>query len=529
MAQAAAPPAEQLAIARLPGYIRALQTRLWGQRALTLLLRGGATVAGLLLLARLLAALGAAGAADAVLLLAGMAAMGVVVAAVRSRPSEQAAARAADRALDLRERLSTALELSQAGVSSNLAALQLADAAAVAGRYRPAEAVRPLVHWRDVLLAVLASGLAVVTWVALPDLSGWGRAPGQAASERPAEVSPTDLTENNVGDILASIEETRRRAQARQIDPTEAARLLAQAEARLNARLEASTREQQNLQQLADQLRRTAVGQEVAGAIDRGDYSGAADQLNQLARESDQLSPQARRELAQALERAAQQTQQNAGLREAERRAAQALNRGDYRETERAMRNLGDQIAMAGREVVPQNELGRAQSRLDQARQELGLGGNQGDEEQGQPARTGQPAAGGQQPGRNASGSQPGTQPGQNRPGSSGQEAQPGQQGQPPGSGNQRSGELPQQENRGSDRLGVGGRPLELESPDSAGQLRPSTGQGEQRGSQLLPVRPATGMGVAQPTDPVESPADFTRVSPERRPAVRSYFTPTNR
>jgi hypothetical protein len=119
--------------------------------------------------------------------------------------------------------------------------------------------------------------------------------------------------------------------------------------------------------------------------------------------------------------------------------------------------------------------------------------------------------------------------PGQNRAGPGGQEAQPGQQGPIQGVGNQRPGELPQVESAGGDRLGVGGRPVQIEAPDSGGQLRPSDGQGEQRGSQLTTARPATGVGVAQPTDPVDSPADFTRIAPDRWSSVRSYFTPAGR
>ncbi|GIW06478.1 MAG: hypothetical protein KatS3mg060_1283 [Dehalococcoidia bacterium] len=535
MAVVASSPIRRPQIESVIAFVRALRAFLWGKRAAQIGLRSVTATAGLLLLARLAAALGAPGAADALLLLAGMLVVGGAIAVVRSRPTEAEAARAADRSLGLRERLGTALELAEGPQRGALAALQLADTGALLAGRRPAEAFGSLLPRRDLAIAAAVVLLALAAWVALPDLSSvirspfGGQAPPEPETAAPAAVS--DLNQNNVNDILGSIEETRRRAQERQIDPAEAQRQLSQAEARLNARIEASNRQQQNLQSLADQLRQTSTAQDIAGAIDRGDYSTASDLLNQLARESDQLSPQARRELAQALERAAQQTQQNTGLRDAERRAAQALSRGDYQEIDRAMRNLGDQVGMAGRDVVPQNELGRAQSRLDQARQELGLGeGQNGDGDQGMEARGGQPSSGGQQPGNSANGSQPGVMPGQNRAGQGGQEAQPGQQGQPQqGIGNQRPGELPQQDNPSGDRLGVGGRPVQIEAPDSGGQLRPSDGQGEQRGGQLTNARPATGVGVAQPTDPVESPADFTRVAPERRPSVRTYFTPNGR
>lgn len=533
MAILASSPARRPDIESLLAFAQALRARLWGRRAVRLGLRAVIGAAALVAAARFAAALGALGAADALLLLAGMVGVGGAIAAARSRPTAAEAARAADRSLGLRERLGTALELAADPRRGELAALQIADTGAQLAGRRPEEAFGPLVPQREMIAALVTVVVAFTVWVSLPDLSALVRFPfggSPAAEPEPfAAALTTDLDENSVNDILSSIEETRRRAQERQIDQAEAQRQLNDAAARLNARIEASNRQQQNLQALADQLRQTSTAQDIAGAIDRGDYSLASDLLNQLARESDQLSPQARRELAQALERAAQQTQQNTALRDAERRAAQALNRGDYQEIDRSMRNLGDQLGMAGRDVVSQSELGRAQSRLDQARQELGLGEGQGSGEQGMDGRGGQPAAGGQQPGDSARGSQPGNMPGQNRAGPGGQEAQPGQQGPIQGVGNQRPGELPQVESAGGDRLGVGGRPVQIEAPDSGGQLRPSDGQGEQRGSQLTTARPATGVGVAQPTDPVDSPADFTRIAPDRWSSVRSYFTPAGR
>jgi hypothetical protein len=525
-------PASRPLVDTIVRYANALQGRLWVKRGVRLALRTIAVVAVLLIAARVLAAFGVVGAADAILLLALVAAIGGTVAVVRSRPTVASAAREADRALGLRERLGTSLELSAKPAASSLGDQLLVDTSERLARTTPNRVFGPVVPKRDAAFAAGGVLLALGLWVALPDLSTlvpqFGSPPAQEEQVTPPESSTGDLNENNVNDILGSIEDVRRQIQERSIDPSEAQRLLGEAEARLNSRIEASNRQQQNLQSLADQLRQTSVGQDIAGAIDRGDYSAAADQLNDLARESDQLSPTARRELAQALDRAAQQTQQNNGLRDAERRASQALNRGDYREIDRAMRGLGDQLGMAGRDVVPQTELGRAAGRLDQARQEAGLGeGQQGEGDQGQEGRGGNPTAGGMQQGNSPGGSLPGLAPGQNQQGQGGREAQPMPQGgqQQPGSGDQRPGELPQQDGSG-ERIGIGGKPVEIDGRDSGGQLRPSDGQGEQRGSQISSARPATGVGVAQPTEPVESPADFTRVTPDRRPAVRSYFTP---
>lgn len=520
-------------------YFTALRSRLWLRRAFVAACTAISGVAALIALARLSISLGFSRAGDAFLLAAGIVAVGGIIAIVRTRPTPVAAAKEADRNLGLRERLATAAEIIQpdSKLPRELAARQLSDAAEIAAR-NPARRAFPIVNRRLFGIATLATVFAIVLSLWLPDLSAqlgsaFALKPGLAAeSPQVGDEQPNDLASNNVDDLVGQIDHLRKRIAEKSIEPGEAARQLAQAEQRLNQKLETSGREQQNLKNLADALRQTSTGQDIAGAIDRGEFSKASDQLNDLARNSDQLSSASKKDLAQALDKAAGNTDQNAGLKDAERRASQSLNRGDYKDVERSFRNLGDELTKSGKDVVPQSELGKAAGKLDQAKQDLGLSdsseGAEGD--QGANARFGNPAAGGTTPGNSPGGSLPGNAPGSNQQGQGGRDAQPGQNGDKPAnsSGNEKSGDLPQQDGSGS-RIGVSGKPVEVDSPDSQGQLRPGEGKGEQRGSQVGGARPAAGVGVAQPTDPIDSQNDFTRVSPDRRPAVSSYFSPGGR
>ncbi len=535
MSIAPRPFAQQRPHSSLSRYFSQLQRYLWARRAVSTLLIAAGLVGGLALVSRLLLSIGAEGAGQAAVLLAGMVLVGSVIAAFRARPTAKQAARAADTSFGLHARLGTAQELLDRGDESALAQQQIADAEDMANRYPAGAAFRGGQRLVHVAVAATLIAFAAIAWVWLPDLSA---IPGSPFAPRAAEAQPeepqlqsteTDLSQNNADDVIASIEDLRRRIAERSIDGAEASRLLAQAESRLNSKIENSNTQQQNLQNLADALRQSAASQDIAGAIDRGDYSGAVDQLNNLARDADQLSDSAKRELAKALDQAAAQTTNNPQLRDAERRASQALNRGDYKEIERALRNLGDQISGSGRDVIPQNQLGKANDQLNQARQELsqsGLGSEQGGD---QPGNTtgGSQAPGISQQGTSSNGSQAGTAQGQNQQGSGQQQAQQNQ-GQNQGSspnGNQRPGDLPQQEGSG-DRLGISGKPVQIDAPDSGGGLRPNDGKGEQRGSQVGGARPVSGAGVAQPTDPVDGASDYTRIAPDRRPAIRSYFSP---
>src|SRR5205085_7338828 len=97
----------------------------------------------------------------------------------------------------------------------------------------------------------------------------------------------------------------------------------------------------------------------VAENLLQGDYARAAEALTALGRESDQLSPTGRRQLADALRQAQSALRPlSPELAERVQRAAQALTGRDYRRTEQALGDLAEAVAQAGRGVVPQGDLG---------------------------------------------------------------------------------------------------------------------------------------------------------------------------
>jgi len=218
---------------------------------------------------------------------------------------------------------------------------------------------------------------------------------------------------------------------------------------------------------LADALRDQSVTRPAAEALDRNDLGGAAQSLRELADQAAQLSDEARAELADALREAAQQLEaQRPGLAEQLRDSAAGLESGDDQAAAEALEGLAESIEQLGQP-----------------------GGEQG---QGQ----------GQQPGQDAQG-------------------QGGDQGQ--GAGGAGEGVGGEQRAQPTERLGVDGVPLELES-GGAGDT-PTTGrpdgpdQGQGQGGFTQGGAAPSGERVDVGDDPLRIPADL-------RDVVQDYFSP---
>ncbi len=242
---------------------------------------------------------------------------------------------------------------------------------------------------------------------------------------------------------------------------------------------------------MARALQVAAAGREVAENLLQGDYQRAAEALKALGRDSDQLSQAGRRQLAEALRQA------QAGVRplspelaERVQRAAQALGGRDYRRTERALDELADAVAQAGRGVVPQGDLGLLGEALAEqgadleavlaALGALGLGSN--------------PAGDGGPPGPAGAGP-PGTLPGAADPAAVA-------------------------------RLGAPGAPLPLESLPSLDGLPGLDAPDPDRPSVLAPVSIGTTTSTAPAAvgGPLSAPGETAPVPTERREVVRGYF-----
>ncbi len=84
------------------------------------------------------------------------------------------------------------------------------------------------------------------------------------------------------------------------------------------------------LDRLAEGLQQTSATRGAGQAMARGDYSSAANQLNDLGTQADQLSDAAKQQLGQTLQRTASESSGDRQLAQREQQAAEALQRGDY-------------------------------------------------------------------------------------------------------------------------------------------------------------------------------------------------------
>jgi hypothetical protein len=349
-----------------------LRRRLWWQSGAQLVLRALCLVLGALLIDATLAVLGiAALPGPRVALAATGLVMAALLVALLRPPSLLATARRLDRHAGLAERLGTAVELAAQDAPGPSGVIQMADAAAYV-RALPATAVVPLTGTRHyavlaVGLALLAAGMTLLA--GLPDGTPGGLVPlrqlleavtGKVSPAREESHAPA-ATHTEVDARLAPLfqELDALRGNEAGLSPEEVAAQRAAAAQRLADLATASRAQQQALAELARALQGTAAGRDVADNLMQGDYQRAADALAALGRESDQLSPAGRRQLAEALRQA------QSGLRplspemaDRAQRAAQALNGRDYRRTEQALSDLASAVAEAGQGVMPQSDLG---------------------------------------------------------------------------------------------------------------------------------------------------------------------------
>ena len=477
-------------------------------------------------------------------------------------PSPMEAARTADHRLALREKLGTAVELIGAGRGRTprnpFAHRQLATAIEAADWARQ--------HWRPArgtgrgLGLAAALGLATVGMLLLTGLderlpqpiprpSAWSLLPRQdpsaeqaAPEPAPSAAEPTVSPDQGgpTAAVTRAIDDLRRARESGTIGAGEAANRLAQAESELSRQTGESRAQREALDRLGQALDQVAAGAPAAENIQRGDYDGAGEEIGKLGTESDQLSPQAKSQLAQALRSAAGESPSSPELAAKERRAADALAGRDYEAARRAMEDLGEEVARRGRDVVPQQELARAWDQVDQERRRQGRAESA--------ARQGQDPASGQR--------QAGSEGAQRSAQASGQGAENRASGQGSGAGNESGGGGEDGEGSGDGgdasgrvagppagaesvgtfqpagqaaRLDVQGRPVEVDvKPGQRSGQRPGDPEQEdpnrQDSDEVGGVSSVSGQAPRAITS--AAPAESNFVPTDRRQVVRDYFSP---
>jgi hypothetical protein len=451
-------------------------------------------------------------------------------------PSEMTAARILDRRMELAEQLATAVEVVAEDPDDMVAWAQVSAAGETAAWAQE--------HWRggprlgrDLALTAafgfLAAAALLLTGPEGRNLLPRSPLPSPLAQEEPtpsaspaaaapkpeqprAVPSPAAQPNGRTAGVQRAVQEITRSREAGALDSGEAARRVGQAEQELSRLTQQSRTDQQSLDRLGQALDQVAAGHEAAEALRRGDYEQAAREIASLGTESDQLSQEAKNQLAQALRQAANDSPNSPELGQAERRAADALAGRDYDQARQSMSDLADQVNTRARNVIPQSELGRAWDQLNQERRA-----------QGQPDSNG--SARGQE------GQQRQQQPGRGQQGQGQQQGQQGQQGQSnqpqngQGIGTAPSNGGPPGEQQADDpapRLDTQGKPVEVElKPGQNASTKPGDAD---KPDDDKPLDETGSISAAASGNPGQvtsaAPPEINFVPSGRRDIVREYF-----
>lgn len=406
-------------------------------------------------------------------------------------------ARLVDLSAGLKDRLTTAVELSQGRIRSPFADRQLADALAAASAVPPARAF-PW-RWRPLRWAAAALLAALFFWLALQP-NPRDRLLAREAEARQAIAAVQANIEQLRGELGTSPNPTPELQQAREqlerlsrelaeAGPNREQALARLGEAQQNLAGQLNPRAQAErfgLDRLARELERSGQAPGLGERFGQGDRQAPAETLENIAGRLGELSAENREALAQALEQAAQTLRGiNPALAERLQQAADALRRGDLEAARQALQEAGQLAGEVGRRVEGQERLARVVGRLEAERRQLA-----GQDQPGALARAqGQQPGQGQQAGQGAQAGNQGGQ-GQQAPGD-GQGAQ-GRAGDQGSQGQAGQGAQPGQ-GAGSNQPGAGAGFSGQTSGNVAGTTAPTSPGGVATGSSRpLTDRPGT-------------------------------------
>ncbi len=330
-------------------------------------------------------------------------------------------ARLVDLSAGLKDRLTTAVELSQGRIRSPFADRQLADALAAGSAVPPAR----VFPWRWHPLRWLAAALltALFLWLTFQP-NPRDRLLAREAEARQAIAAVQARIGGLRGELGSSPNPSPELEQAQEqlerlsrelaeAGPNREQALARLAEAQQNLAGQLGPRAQAErfgLDRLARELERSGQAPGLGERFGQGDRQAPAEALENTAGRLGELSAENREALAQALERAAQTLRGiNPALAERLQQAADALRRGDLDAARQALAEAGRLAGEMGRRVEGQERLARVIDRLEAERRQLAGPSGPG-------AQAGNRGGQGQQPGQGAQG-QPGQGAGSDRSG----------------------------------------------------------------------------------------------------------------
>lgn len=329
-------------------------------------------------------------------------------------------ARLLDRRLNLEERLSTCVELTalKGPTPPAITQAQLGDTLHHLEKFNPGQSF-PLGWSRrwaaaaGLLLVLIIAGLVMPnpqTSILQQQAENEALLQEQAAQLEKIQaelLAEPPLLETPEGEVLRqTLDELIEALQEGQLSPEEAMAEFAEAEQTLTDLQEANGQETE-LNELAEAFSRFDSTEELAEALEQGDFNRAAEALSSL--DEGATDAQTRQEMAQALREAAQAAEQagNTDLAEALNAAAEALQEAaaggeNSQAMQEALEQAAQALSEAGQEFEGQEAVQEALANIQEAREQLAEANGQG---------TGQ----GQQPGMgqgDGQGTGPGQQPG---------------------------------------------------------------------------------------------------------------------
>jgi hypothetical protein len=355
-------------------------------------------------------------------------------------------ARYFDRRFGLKERVSTALELSGGviPVPETLAEYQLSDAVSAADRVNVSSRLPVRVRvWEIVGIIALGAALAYMLLADNPQVEALRtrRDMQQTISAQVAQLDQaieqinqnSALSQEQKATLTQPLTEARDILQQPNVSQQEAVAAMAEANQALENMSGGMSPEQQAAyQQAASQLRGSDLTSDLAQALKRPDLGAASQAANALADKLNDpnLSEAARQDLANRLEQAAEKLQQtNPDVAQKLREAAQALRKGDTQAARQALKEASGLLKQQQEQLQNSPMVKAAQSaqqQVNQSQQKLAQAG------QGRPRDQVSTAQQEQQQGQSGQQSQQGqqAQSGQQSQGAPGEQSSQGQEGQ---------------------------------------------------------------------------------------------------
>jgi hypothetical protein len=352
-------------------------------------------------------------------------------------------ARYFDRRFELKERVSTALELLTGRIppAEDLAEYQFQDTGKVIEKVNPAQYLPIQIRWME-WIGLVAS--AIILFLLLRMENSYAdqvlnrRELDQALAEQVEELeaqreeilSNQELSEAEQQQLVEPLDEAIETLQEPEVSREEAVAALSEAEQELREQADGFSEEQEQAFESAGERLTEAEptpAEEAGEALSEGNLEEAANQLEELGEDiaNGQLSPEEQQALADQLEQAADALEEtNPAAAQALRDAAQALRNGDMEAAQEALEKAADALRDQQQQAQNTPQAQSAQQAADQAQQSAQEVASANQPQQGQPSDQSQDGSSqNQQQGNQAQNQQGGDQPGQ--------QGQIGQQGQP--------------------------------------------------------------------------------------------------